>query len=316
MNLSIVIPTYNRKTRLGLAIDSVLTQTQFVGDIEIVIVDDGSIDGTREWLASAYPDNIVRVFRNTRTKGPAGARNTGILSAGGQLIALLDSDDAFLPNHLSDAVNAFMQYPELGVVFGRAIYEQNGQRVPYMGPNFEAKLTKVPIRDADDGLIIFGSDFFYQLLELGCWFNLSSVVMRADVARELMCEELRIAEDYEFWVRLARKFTFGCLADEQIRYALHDDNISFENERDIAANSPQLLRAYGIIRKTVESDSRALKLVKSNIAREYFDWGYRSRQAGRYSLSFKLHYLSLSHGMILRNLAAMLKIPAAKLKGH
>jgi glycosyltransferase involved in cell wall biosynthesis len=313
MRLSAIIPTFNRKSRLGAAIDSVLGQGV---DVEIWIVDDGSTDGTREWLASAYPEDRVRVIGNSRTKGPAGARNTGMLAANGQLIAFLDSDDAFLPNHLVDAVRAFERFPELGLVFGRAIYEQDGRQVPYMGPNFEAKLAMAPCVHADDELVVFGPDFFYHLLDQGCWFNLSTVVMRPEAARALMREELRVAEDYEFWVRLARRYSFGCLLNEQIRYALHDANVSFETEKNIAANSPQLLHAYEIIRDQLDGDSRALKLVERNMAYEYFNWGYRARKAGNYLLAFDLHRRSLGHGMLVKNLAAMLKIPVAKLMRH
>lgn len=313
MRFSIVIPTYNRKSKLSSAVDSVLSQSSSLLDLEIIVVDDGSTDGTKEWIVETYPDSIVSVISNSRSKGPAGARNTGILAASGQLIAFLDSDDAFMPNHFSDAIRSFDRFPELGLVFGRAAYEHNGQRVDYMGPNFEKKLAKSNTTYSDSELVVFDSGFFYHLLDQGCWFNLSSVVMRAEAARMLMCEELRIAEDYEFWVRLSRKHSFGCLLNEQIRYALHDDNISFETEKDVAANSPQLLLAYEIIRKQVASDSRALRLVERNMAREYFDWGYRARKAGNYSTAFKLHAHSLRHGMAMSNLGAMFKLPFAKL---
>ena len=90
---------------------------------------------------------------------------------------------------------------------------------------------------------MFSAGFFTHLLEHGCYFNLSTVVLRAAAARALMREELRIAEDYEFWVRLSRTHRFACLDRPQIRYTLHDDNISFESDGLAAQHAPSQLAA-------------------------------------------------------------------------
>ena len=186
-------------------------------------------DGTVEWLGEAFPDPRLRVLRNARKKGPAGARNTGLLAATGQLIAFLDSDDIFMPGHLTECLDVFARFPEVGLVFGKALYEQNGQQVDYMGSNYERKLSRAKTTHVDQQLKVFGDDYFTHLLEFGCYFNLSTVVVRTQAARMLMNEELRIAEDYEFWARLARKVRFACLDRPQILYLLHEQNISFEN---------------------------------------------------------------------------------------
>jgi glycosyltransferase involved in cell wall biosynthesis len=209
-----------------------------------IVVDDASTDGTAAWLATHYAGRAVRVLDNRGCKGPAGGRNTGMRAATGELVALLDSDDTYLPGHLAAAVDAFERFPELGLVFGRASYVRDGRPDDYMGPLFERKLASAPATHRDDGLIVFGPDFFDHLLQYGCWFNLSTVVMRNELAQLGMNESLRVAEDYEFWVRLAQKHRFGCLLRPQIRYLLHDDNISFETTGTAAENAPSLLVAY------------------------------------------------------------------------
>ena len=163
MKISIVIPTFNRRHILAPAIDSSLAQA--VEDLEVLVVDDGSTDGTAEWIAQAYPARNVSCVQNTGAKGPAGARNTGIKIATGDLIALLDSDDAFLPGHLQECASVFARHADVDVIFGRAIYERNGSVEDYMGPNFERKLSLAPKAHVEESASIFSSAFFDDLLQ-------------------------------------------------------------------------------------------------------------------------------------------------------
>ena len=96
MKISTVIPTYNRRDHVLRAIKSVLAQTVAVD--EIIVVDDGSTDGTAEAIGSRYGSS-VRLFRQ-KNGGVAAARNRGIREARGEWIALLDSDDIWLPTKI------------------------------------------------------------------------------------------------------------------------------------------------------------------------------------------------------------------------
>lgn len=309
MKISVVIPTWNRRALIGVAVDSVLAQTGPGLALEVLVVDDGSSDDTVAWLAKNYAGRPLRVLRNARGKGPAGARNTGLLAAQGDLVALLDSDDAYLPGHLAAAAAAFAAHPQLGVLFGRAQYECDGRPVDYMGPNFERKLARAPLSFEDDGLLVFGADYFSHLLEYGCYFNLSTVVMRRDAARELMCEELRIAEDYEFWVRLARSRTFGCLKAAQIRYCLHGGNVSFESAPEAAENAPMLLRAYQHMLAYPGLAAADVARIHDNMADVLFNWGYRCRLHRQLGEAARRHLQSLRFGKRRANLLALAKLP-------
>jgi glycosyltransferase involved in cell wall biosynthesis len=307
MKFSVIIPTYNRLHTIDSAIKSALAQSS--GATEVVVADDHSTDGTVGWLAQAFYRLPVHVLRNAGAKGPAGGRNTGIKAATGDLIALLDSDDAFLPGHLASAAALFDQYPNVDVVFGRALYERNGVPEDYMGPNFDRKLAMAPVAHQTADATIFGDDFFTHLLEFGCWFNLSTVVMRRSAALELMREDLRIAEDYEFWVRLARSHRFACLHAPQIRYTLHDDNISFEAATSAADNAPQLLKAYNIMLGYVGLTPYQQRVIKNHMASVLFDWAYRCRLRGQLAEAFRLHRQSMGYGLRTKNLLAMAKLP-------
>ncbi|QDF98665.1 hypothetical protein CJ010_20045 [Azoarcus sp. DD4] len=321
MQFSVIIPTYNRRQQLGQAIASALSQEDV--SVEVIVVDDGSTDGTLDWLAAGFTDPRIRVLRNTRSKGPAGARNTGLQVASGDFIALLDSDDCFLSGHLSECARAFAAHPGVDVLFGRAEYEQNGKPVDYMGPNFDRKLGLAPTRHVDAQMTVFAPDYFNHLLQYGCYFNLSTVVLRAGVVQQqLMNETLRIAEDYEYWVRLSRSHGFACLHRPQIRYTLHDENISFEADGSAAEHAPSQIAAYEIMLAYPALDARQVRLIKVKIAEVLFNWAYRCRKHRRLQEAMRLHLHSLRFGLRRANLAALLKLglvgafPALEARGR
>ena len=102
MKVSVIIPTFNRKHTLKRAIDSVLKQTYNI--FELIIVDDGSNDGTGEWISKKYP-KIQYIYQSN--SGVGSARNRGIHSSKGSWIAFLDSDDQWLPKKLEEQLFRF-----------------------------------------------------------------------------------------------------------------------------------------------------------------------------------------------------------------
>ena len=95
--VSVVIPAYRRADVVGRAVDSVLAQT--MDDLEVLVVDDGSADGT-EAVVTGYDDPRVRSLAHERNRGVSAARNTGVAAARGDYVAFLDSDDEWLPRKL------------------------------------------------------------------------------------------------------------------------------------------------------------------------------------------------------------------------
>ncbi|WP_245180502.1 glycosyltransferase family 2 protein [Haloarcula amylovorans] len=95
--VSVVIPAYNREALIGRAIDSALAQT--VDAIEVLVVDDGSADGT-ERVVTGFDDSRVRYLAHETNRGVSAARNTGVEAASGEYVAFLDSDDEWLPRKL------------------------------------------------------------------------------------------------------------------------------------------------------------------------------------------------------------------------
>jgi glycosyltransferase involved in cell wall biosynthesis len=113
--VSVVVPTYNRAHLIGRAIASVLAQTY--APVDIVIVDDGSTDGTRELIARDYgKDRRVRYFHKANG-GPASARNVGFANSVGEYVALLDSDDTWCPWKLALQVRCMNCHRDLGMTW-------------------------------------------------------------------------------------------------------------------------------------------------------------------------------------------------------
>lgn len=112
---SVVIPTFNRRTLLAEAIDSVLLQ--HCPDLEIVVVDDGSSDGTHEMISMRYPQ--VRYFHQAN-RGPAAARNLGLRMARGDLVGLLDSDDLWWRGKVELEYQLLARHPEADALAGNS----------------------------------------------------------------------------------------------------------------------------------------------------------------------------------------------------
>lgn len=144
MKVSIIIPCYNQEMYLGKAVDSALNQTY--GDKEIIIVNDGSPDGTRE-IAEYYANqhNNVRVV-NQSNKGLSGARNAGIMNSTGDAILPLDADDYIEPDYLSETVPVLLDNPDIGVV--ATDLQTFGQTEEiWMRPNYPTKVENLMVNN-------------------------------------------------------------------------------------------------------------------------------------------------------------------------
>lgn len=112
MSISVVVPTYNRGPQVAATLDSVLAQT--LAPLEIIVVDDGSTDGTPDWMEAHYGDRI-RVIRQ-ENGGVAHARNRGLEVARGEYIAFLDHDDIWLPRKLEAQLEAARAHPDAALI--------------------------------------------------------------------------------------------------------------------------------------------------------------------------------------------------------
>ena len=184
--LSVVIPAYNAAAHICRTLDSVFAQTFF--DFEVILVNDGSPDTESLEQAMQPYRSRIRYFRQDN-RGPSSARNLGILKARGKFIALLDSDDLWLPHHLARQLEILQQNPELGLVYSNAIHLKENR----------------PVGVAFDSVSQSGEPTLDALLAEQCTVNTSSVVARRDLLLEagLFDESMNRCEDFDLWLRLA-----------------------------------------------------------------------------------------------------------------
>jgi glycosyltransferase involved in cell wall biosynthesis len=205
--VSIIIPTYDRGWILKEAIDSVLAQD--FNDFELIVVDDGSTDNTRDILKN-YDENRIMVIRQ-ENRGVSAARNKGISEASGSLIALLDSDDLWLPKKLSVQVAFFETHPDALICQTEEIWIRNGVRV---NPK---KRHKKP-----SGLI-------FKPSLLLCLVSPSAVMIRLELFEMVgkFDESLPACEDYDLWLRISYKYPIYLIDIPLIiKRGGHDDQLS------------------------------------------------------------------------------------------
>jgi len=123
MLVSVVIPAYNSEKYIDKAINSVLNQTY--QDFEIIIIDDGSVDNTRQIIENTNDSRIKYIYQEN--SGPAAARNNGIKNASGEYIAFLDSDDVWLPEKLEKQIKILKKESDICLVFTAFVMQDEGK---------------------------------------------------------------------------------------------------------------------------------------------------------------------------------------------
>lgn len=130
--VTIIMPTYNRKNVIKRAIDSCLRQSY--ENIELIICDDHSTDGTEEYIAELQKNEKRIIYCKTPVghKGANAARNAGIRIAKGKYLCFMDSDDEFLENGIIDRVRVFEKNSRVGMVYGNVICQMKNRKVPWI----------------------------------------------------------------------------------------------------------------------------------------------------------------------------------------
>jgi glycosyltransferase involved in cell wall biosynthesis len=204
--VSVILPTYNRGWILTDAIDSVLAQDY--KDYELIVVDDGSTDNTRDILDTYGQDIIVLRQAN---KGVSAARNRGIAEAGGQLVAFLDSDDLWLPRKLSRQVDFFKFNPDAVINQTEEIWIRNGVRV---NPKDRHRKPTGMIFERSLGL---------------CLVSPSAVMIQKTLLDAVggFDENLPACEDYDLWLRISCRYPVHLIAAPLIiKRGGHGDQLS------------------------------------------------------------------------------------------
>ena len=304
MRVSIVIPTFNRETSVMAAVESVLRQT--FTDFEVVVVDDGSTDGTAARIA-AIADARVRYVHQTNA-GVSAARNLGVRVARGDILSFLDSDDLWMPDKLAHEVAFLDARPDAGAVFSDLVKYDGDRVVPSFmraSPVFAGMLA---LRLRDASVVFEQREMLLCLLQevpiLPSAFTLRRV---AFVAAGGFDETWRAWEDWEFFLRLARQVRFGYIDRPLAAHRLSADSL---HRVEATHGRTRMLARLRSVRRELRGDSEAwvaatngLIGLRNRIAWDYADAGQRLAALATYVTGFAETGRA---SVLLRALAALL----------
>jgi len=205
VNISVIIPTYNRYEPLKRALLSVYAQTYT--PYEVIVVDDGSTDKTSN-IQKDFP-NITYIYQ--KNSGVSSARNRGIKKAKGEWIAFLDSDDEWVESKLQKQVVLHQKQEDILMSYTQEIWFRDNKRI-----NIPKKFQKI------------GKDTFLENLSY-CNLAPSSVMLHKKVFQRigLFDESMEVCEDYDLWLRIALEFKVALLPEYLIKkYGGAEDQLS------------------------------------------------------------------------------------------
>ncbi len=231
--VSVVIPTFNDERYLEECIRSVMQQT--LGNVQIVVVDDCSTDGTQAIVANIGAPNLHSV-RHEINRGQAAARNTGLEIAQGQYVAFLDADDTMHPENLSRKVEALEQHPDVALV--HSAVESMDEHGNVLGPR------RSNVKRAD----VRVEQLFPALLH-GNLIVHSSVLVRRNAVDDVGAwdPELRYADDWDLWIRLSRRYKFAYIDEQLVRKRVRLESVEWSGyvtNRDLEEAEKVLRKAF------------------------------------------------------------------------
>jgi glycosyltransferase involved in cell wall biosynthesis len=230
--VSIVIPTYNRAGLLPQTVESALRSGR---NVEVIVVDNGSTDNTAQ-VCSKLPG--IRYLRLDPNRGPAEARNAGILESSAEFIAFLDDDDLRLPDTIDMQLKVLKTEPEAALVYGRVLVGDTRRRVP-TGQVLPDRCPQ--------------GDVFWELLSAN-FILINSVVARRKSLIEagLFRSALNGAEDWDLWLRMSEKSPFKAV-DEVVAIYRTGDSTSGQ----CTSNHVSSFRMVLAVQKIILQSSRA-----------------------------------------------------------
>ncbi len=231
--VSVIIPTYNRAHLIDKTIKSVLNQTY--QDYEIIVVDNASTDNTKE-AVKGFNNFKIRYIYCCDNRGSSVARNIGIRASHGEYIALLDSDDEWLPEKLDRQVEVLQnESPEVGVVYSDVLCIDENSK------NMNRKLRN----PKKEGYI------YEDLLGGNCVGTPSTLLIKKECFHRvgLFDDLLKAHEDWDMWIRIVKYYRFFFVEVPLVKYRLHSNRISENRELKIIASNSVLAKYANELKK-------------------------------------------------------------------
>lgn len=223
--VSVIVPAYNAARTIETTLRSVLHQT--VGELELIVVDDGSTDATPD-VVQSLEDDRLRLIQQPNA-GHASARNTGINAASGRYVAVVDADDVWLPHKLERQLAVFAADPAIHALHGSAVFVDDSLRPLFVAPSPDGK---------------------NELLDVLCFRGLAAMMVTLIIDRALLARlggfdpSLVILQDWELGIRLARLGELYSTSEPLVLYRLHASNQSKQIDLHIEPGERVLGRLF------------------------------------------------------------------------
>ena len=271
VKVSVIIPAYNALPYLPQTVESVFTQT--FEDFELLIVNDGSTDGLAQW-ASTLTDERVKVIHQSN-QGPGAARNEGLRQSQGEFIAFLDADDLWLPTKLAKQVAELEAHPEVGLTHTSISYidERGDKLYKDLPAHGRGNVWRHIVAFNPRYLIHCGST---PLIRRECFDSVG-----------MFSTELRLAQDWEMWIRISRHYHLSALDEVLVRYRQHPTNISKSYTLALKTFSTIIESTF----QTVEPELAHLKW--EAYGRTHMLVAWRAYWAGDEHLAYEFHQQAL-----------------------
>jgi glycosyltransferase involved in cell wall biosynthesis len=191
---SVIIPAFNRRPFLETAVRSVLEQT--CRGLELIVIDDGSTDGTREMVSSIDDNRLRYVYQSNR--GVSHARNRGLEISSGHFIAFLDSDDRWVPEKLEKTLTCIKQSPDIRIFHTEEVWYRGdrllNQKKKHRKPSGAVYRNALPL----------------------CCISISTAVIGKNVFESIGAfdENMKACEDYDFWLRATNRYRVKLIPEE------------------------------------------------------------------------------------------------------
>ena len=284
--VSVIITTYKLSRYLPEAIRSVFLQANV--PVEIIVVDDGSPENSAEALAPVW-DRITYIRLKDNRGGPAAPRNLGIRAATGRFIAVLDGDDVMLPGKLRDQVDFLNAHPDIPLVFTDfRNFSEAREYGDFLSDHVVFR--KMPKTSLGNRRYRLDRRTAYETLLEDNFIGTSGVVFRLWLIQEIggFDESLKRSEDFDFWLRVTRRFDLGFIDKVYHRRRLHGGNIS---------SSAVALRDHLEIlerQKANLTSDRARQVWARETAHTLFSIGYSHRLEGRRLAAANYYWQSMA----------------------
>lgn len=282
LDITVVIPTFNRSSSIGRALDSVRAQTRLPR--AVVVVDDASTDDTvasvEKW--SWQQDFPVEIIQLPKNMGPGAARNRGIAYASTRYVGFLDSDDEYLPDALETLISMAGRYPDVALSFADATVVSSGGE-EHHGLVGGKVLQKEELGSKDGEETVFRLPNATTALLKASIIPTSATCFRRDAALRVggMPESFRAGEDWLFWLRLAGEGSFVFQLRDIVLHHRHSGNLTHPDSAEFV--SREKLRGYialerGHVGVRLSSDQK--RALGRHIERQARTWRYNLSRLG------------------------------------